>query len=145
MKNHKKVIISSLLLTAMIAVSSCESTVKIESSDDEYKEKYESVVTEIQSAVEEENKQLLVISMAKTIYTGMSTYITRKGVNGETIPSDVKFENIKDELIEKCGVDEIEQYLDEAVVDIQIETTDIGQNVKSVTVTYKDTTGTYPE
>ncbi len=145
MKNHKKVIISSLLLTAMVAVSSCESTVKIESADDEYKEKYESVVTEIQSAVEEENKQLLVISMAKTIYTGMSTYITRKEINGETIPSDVKFENIKDELIEKCGVDEIEQYLDEAVVDIQIETTDIGQNVKSVTVTYKDTTGTYPE
>lgn len=145
MKKRKNLIICSLILAIVLTTGGCEVTVKNESSDDEYKEKYESLVTDLQSAKAEQDNQTMVASMAKWIYTGMASYITKKEIDGETVPNNVKFEDVKKDLVDSGSLSEIEPYLDDISVDISLSTSDMGTYIEKVTVTYKDITQSYPE
>lgn len=145
MKRIRSFIIGSFILSIALTISGCEVTVKNESSDDEYKEKYESLVTDLQSAKMEQDNQTMVASMAKSIYTGMASYITRKMVDGEVVPTNVTFEDVKEELVESGSLREIEPYIDDLSVDISLNSSDYGTNVEKVTVTYKDITQSYPD
>mgnify|MGYP004652942359 CR=1 FL=1 len=145
MRNHKSLITCSLILAIALTTGGCEVTVKNESSDDEYKEKYESLVTDLQSAKTEQDNQVMVASMAKSIYTGMASYITRKMVDGETVPTNVTFEDVKKDLVESGSLREIEPYIDDLSVDISLNSSEYDTNVDKVTVTYKDITQSYPD
>ena len=145
MKRIRSFIIGSFILSIALTISGCEVTVKNESSDDEYKEKYESLVTDLQSAKMEQDNQTMVASMAKSIYTGMASYITRKTVDGEIVPANVTFEDVKKELVESGSLREFEPYIDDLSVDISLNSSDYGTNVEKVTVTYKNITQSYPD
>ena len=140
MKKIRKIGLTILLLSTAISVCSCTVDDKTE---DEYQEKYETLVSELQSGYQEYADQTVVTAMAKKIYTAMASQLTNMAINDITVTNDLTFESIKDELKNEGYIDD-EIYLAEDLK-VEWEINKDTYSVKTVTVTYNGITATYPE
>ena len=135
----KKLLAITLAATTAILMCGCEVTIKNE--DDEYKEKYEALTSELQSAYQEYADQSYLSATAKTIHTAMACYLTELGINDEPVPDDFTYNNYKDEL--KTYLSDDIYFNDK--LEVEWEYNPDTYAGKSVTVTYEDMTATYPE
>lgn len=136
---RKKLLAVVLAITSLTLMCGCEVTVKNE--DDEYKEKYEALTSELQSAYQEYADQTYLSATAKKIHTAMSAYLTQLGIKDEPIPNDFTYANYKEELIDYLPA---EVYVNDKL-EVDWEYNSDTYAGESVTVTYEDMTATYPE
>ena len=99
----------------------------------------ESIADQDQNQEEEDN----VYEMAKIIHTAASTYLTMKGIDGEEIPEDFDFNEMKYIFQEEGYLSKITCDLSE--IDVKGEIKPDIYVVTSVTVTYTGITVTYPD
>lgn len=98
MKRNKIISVVALAILASVLTCGCEVTIKHE--DDEYKEKYETLVSEIQNKSDHDQ----VKAMAKDIYTAMSVYLTTCGINDDAVAENLTYDSLLDDLINDCGL-----------------------------------------
>lgn len=142
MKKSKLLVGMAVILAMSTILSGCEVTIKDE-TDDEYKEKYETLVSELQSGYQEHVDQTYVAATAKTIYTAFAAYLTLMSIDGEEIPDDFNYNNYKDDLY-KDGYLTDDIYLNDKLK-VEMDYYKGTYSLKYVTVTYENISATYPD
>lgn len=138
MKHLKKSILAACLLFVSLLSCGCEITIKNESTDDEYKEKYETLVSQLQSSYNQEQ----VKSIAKEIHTALSCILTQYGIQNTTIPENFTYENMLDTFIKEGYLPyEYKSYDLKVSWEFNSET----YSAKTVTVTADGITAVYPD
>ena len=96
-----------------------------------------------EESIADQEEEDNVYEMAKIIHTATATYLTMKGIDGEEIPEDFDFNEMKYVFQEEGYLDKITCDLSE--IDVKGEIKPDVYVVTSVTVTYNGITKTYPD
>lgn len=138
MKHLKKSLFAVCLLSVSLLSCGCEITIKNETSDNEYKEKYETLVSQMQS----EYDQAQVKAMAKEIHTACSCVLTMYGIEDTPVPDNFTYENTLDKLINDGYLPSEYRSYD---IDVSWEYNPETYACKKVTVTSGGITAVYPD
>lgn len=145
MKRVKKTIICIALSISILSLTGCNVNIENTEKNTENEELVESIYLEQAEQQAEQDNYTVIAATAKDIYTALSTYLTKKSVAGESVPSDTSFDDVKDEISQYFYLDSTSHYIDDMSVDLDLSSESNGTYINKVTVTYKDITASYPE
>ena len=109
MKKAKKTIISIALSISILSLTGCNVNIETTEKNTENEELVESIYLE----QAEQDNYTVIAATAKDIYTALSTYLTKKAVAGESVPSDTSFDDVKDEISQYFYLDSTSHYIDD--------------------------------
>ncbi len=145
MKRVKKTIICIALSISILSLTGCNVNIENTEKNTENEELVESIYLEQAEQQAEQDNYTVIAATAKDIYTALSTYLTKKAVAGESVPSDTSFDDVKDEISQYYYLDSTSYHIDDMSVDLDLSSESNGTYINKVTVTYKDITASYPE
>ncbi len=145
MKRVKKTIIGIALSISILSLTGCNVNIENTEKNTENEELVESIYLEQAEQQAEQDNYTVIAATAKDIYTALSTYLTKKAVAGESVPSDTSFDDVKDEISQYYYLDSTSYHIDDMSVDLDLSSESNGTYINKVTVTYKDITASYPE
>ncbi len=135
------VLLTALTLSVTVLLSGCNVTIE-DKTNDEYKEKYDTLVSGLQSEYQEQFDKATVKSWAKTIYTSFAAYLTTKSIEGEAVPDNLTYDDIKEELKGNFKADLMTVYKG---LDVEWEYNAENCTLTRVIVTFEGETAEYPE